>query len=55
LPRFFIGRTPGFYSPSLSVEDVRDHLGKIRDEAGCTVLGGPTDEMSELFAKIMSS
>ena len=31
--RFFIGRTKGFYSPALSIEDVRDHLEEIRDEA----------------------
>jgi NAD(P)-dependent dehydrogenase (short-subunit alcohol dehydrogenase family) len=53
--RFFIGRTQGFYSPTLSIEDVRDHLDEIRDEAGYTVPGGPADEMSELFATIMSS
>ncbi len=53
--RFFIGRTKGFYSPELSVEDVRDHLAEIRDEAGYTVPGGPADEMSELFATLMSS
>jgi NAD(P)-dependent dehydrogenase (short-subunit alcohol dehydrogenase family) len=53
--RFFIGRTRGFYSPALSIEDVRDHLDEIRDEAGYTVPGGPADEMSELFATIMSS
>lgn len=52
--RFFIGRTKGFYSPALSVEDVRDHLNEIRDEAGYTVPGGPGDEMSELFATIMA-
>ncbi|MCV7242242.1 SDR family NAD(P)-dependent oxidoreductase [Mycobacterium mantenii] len=52
--RFFIGRTKGFYSPALSVEDVRDHLNDIRDEAGYTVPGGPGDEMSELFATIMA-
>ena len=52
--RFFIGRTKGFYSPGLSVEDVRDHLDEIRDEAGYTVPGGPADEMSELFATIMA-
>ncbi|HWF28651.1 MAG TPA: SDR family NAD(P)-dependent oxidoreductase [Mycobacterium sp.] len=50
--RFFIGRTTGFYSPELSIEDVRDHLGEIRDETGYTVPGGPADEMSELFATI---
>lgn len=50
--RFFIGRTKGFYSPDLSVEDVQDHLAEIRDEAGYTVPGGPADEMAELFATI---
>jgi NAD(P)-dependent dehydrogenase (short-subunit alcohol dehydrogenase family) len=53
--RFFIGRTKGFYSPELSVEDVRDHLDDIRDETGYTVPGGPADEMTELFATIMAS
>jgi NAD(P)-dependent dehydrogenase (short-subunit alcohol dehydrogenase family) len=52
--RFFIGRTKGFYSPALSVEDVRDHLATIRDEAGYTVPGGTADEMTELFAAIMA-
>ena len=53
--RFFIGRTRGFYNSELSIEDVRDHLEEIRDEAGYTVPGGPADEMSELFATIMSN
>lgn len=53
--RFFIGRTKGFYSPAPSIEDVRDHLEEIRDEAGYTVPGGPADEMSELFATIMAN
>jgi NAD(P)-dependent dehydrogenase (short-subunit alcohol dehydrogenase family) len=52
--RFFVGRTTGFYSPELSIEDVRDHLDQIRDEAGYTVPGGPADEMSALFATIMA-
>jgi len=52
--RFFIGRTKGFYSPALSIEDVRDHLDEIRDESGYTVPGGPADEMAELFATIMA-
>lgn len=41
-----------FYSPALSVEDVRDHLDEIRDEAGYTVPGGPAQEVSELFTAI---
>ncbi|MGO9929624.1 MAG: SDR family NAD(P)-dependent oxidoreductase [Mycobacterium sp.] len=53
--RFFIGRTRGFYRPGLTIEDVREHLDEIRDEAGYTVPGGPGDEMSELFATIMGS
>jgi NAD(P)-dependent dehydrogenase (short-subunit alcohol dehydrogenase family) len=53
--RFFIGRTRGFYNPGLSIEDVRDHLAEIRDETGYTVPGGPADEMSELFATLMTN
>jgi NAD(P)-dependent dehydrogenase (short-subunit alcohol dehydrogenase family) len=52
--RFFIGRTKGFYRPGLTVEDVRDHLDEIRDEAGYTVPRGPADEMNELFATILA-
>jgi len=52
--RFFIGRTKGFYSPGLSIEQVRDHLDEIRDESGYTVPGGPAEEMSELFAAILA-
>jgi NAD(P)-dependent dehydrogenase (short-subunit alcohol dehydrogenase family) len=53
--RFFVGRTKGFYSPALSIEDVRDHLEEIRDETRYTVPGGPADEMGDLFATIMRS
>jgi NAD(P)-dependent dehydrogenase (short-subunit alcohol dehydrogenase family) len=53
--RFFVGRTKGFYSPALSVEDVRDHFEEIRDDADYTVPGGPADEMSQLFATIMAN
>lgn len=53
--RFFTGRTKGFYSPTLSAEEVRDHLDEIRDESGYTVPGGTADEMSELFALITSN
>ena len=52
--RFFIGRTKWFYSSELSIEEVRDHLDEIRDEAGYTVPGGPADEMTALFAAIMA-
>ena len=51
--RFFVGRTKGFYRSGLSVEDVRDHVDEIRDEAGYTVPRGPADEITELFATVM--
>ena len=53
--RFFIGRTKGFYSPALSVEDVRDHFEEIRADTDYTVPGNPADEMSTLFATIMAN
>ncbi|MGO9027972.1 MAG: SDR family NAD(P)-dependent oxidoreductase [Acidimicrobiales bacterium] len=43
--RFFIGLTPGYYNPALTVEDVRDHWGEIRDEKGYIV---PEDSSGEL-------
>jgi len=52
--RLFIGRTQGFYDPALTVEQVREHLDEIRDEAGYTVPTGPADEMAALFATIMA-
>ncbi|QLL10269.1 SDR family NAD(P)-dependent oxidoreductase [Mycobacterium vicinigordonae] len=50
--RFFVGRTRGFRSPTLSLEQVRDHLTEIRDQTAYTVPSGPADEMAELFAAI---
>jgi NAD(P)-dependent dehydrogenase (short-subunit alcohol dehydrogenase family) len=43
--RFFIGMTPGYYNPDLTVEDVRDHFAEIRDEEGYTVPSGLGDEL----------
>jgi NAD(P)-dependent dehydrogenase (short-subunit alcohol dehydrogenase family) len=53
--RFFIGRTKGFYSPALSMEQMRDHLDEVRDEADYSVPAGPADEMSALFATILAN
>jgi len=53
--QFFIGRTKGFYSPALSVEEVRDHFEEIRAHTDYTVPGSPADEMSTLFATIMAN
>lgn len=52
--RFFIGRTKGYYNPTLSAEDVRAHLSDIRDEEDYTVPSGPAEEMAELFKAIMA-
>ena len=52
--RFFIGRTKGYFNPTLSLEDVRTHLDEIRDETDYTVPAGPTEEMAELFKAIMA-
>ncbi len=48
--RFFIGRTKGYFNPTLSLEDVRTHL----DETDYTVPAGPAEEMAELFKAIMA-
>jgi NAD(P)-dependent dehydrogenase (short-subunit alcohol dehydrogenase family) len=47
--RFFIGRTPGYFNPELTVEDVRDHWDQIRDEEGYTVPRGVSDELTILL------
>ncbi|MGI8491579.1 MAG: SDR family NAD(P)-dependent oxidoreductase, partial [Acidimicrobiales bacterium] len=52
--RFFIGMTQGFYSPTLSLEDVRDHFDQIRSEEGYTVPANPGEELGALM-KIISS
>jgi NAD(P)-dependent dehydrogenase (short-subunit alcohol dehydrogenase family) len=47
--RFFIGLTPGYLNPELTVEDVRDHWSEIRDEDGYIVPDGPNDELRKIF------
>ena len=53
--RVFVGRTKGFFKRDLSIEDVSDHLGEIRDEAGYTIPADPGDEMSLVFQALSSS
>jgi NAD(P)-dependent dehydrogenase (short-subunit alcohol dehydrogenase family) len=52
--RFFVGRTKGYYNSALSVEDVRAHLGEIRDQSDYTVPSGPAEEIVEVFKAIMA-
>jgi NAD(P)-dependent dehydrogenase (short-subunit alcohol dehydrogenase family) len=49
IARFFIGLTPGYYNPKLTLEDVRDHFDEIRSEEGYTVPRGIADEFTELL------
>jgi hypothetical protein len=41
----FVGVTPGYFKPDLTIEDVGAHLDEIRDEAGYVV---PADSLGEL-------
>jgi NAD(P)-dependent dehydrogenase (short-subunit alcohol dehydrogenase family) len=47
--RLFLARTVGFFSASLSPEDVRDHFDEIRDESGYTVPTSTTDAVASIF------
>jgi NAD(P)-dependent dehydrogenase (short-subunit alcohol dehydrogenase family) len=50
--RFFVGMTPGYYNPKLTLEDVRDHFAEIRDESGYVVPTGLPDELRLLVEVI---
>ncbi|MCY4036449.1 MAG: short-chain dehydrogenase, partial [bacterium] len=50
--RFFVGRTPGYYNPDLTVEDVAENLEQIRDEAGYTVLRDANHEVGAAYEAI---
>jgi len=53
IARMFIGLTPGYYNPKLTVEDVRDHFEQIRSEEGYIVPRTNSDELS-LLVKTLS-
>jgi len=52
IARFFVGLTPGYYNPSLTVEDVRDHFAEIRAEDGYIVPASNSDELSLLLKQL---
>ena len=52
--RFFTGRTRGYTNPTLTPEDVRDHLGKIRREARYTTPGDTGAEVTQLYQSTMT-
>jgi len=52
IARMFIGLTPGYYNPKLTVEDVRDHFAEIRSEEGYIVPRTNSDELSLLVKQL---
>ena len=50
--RVFIGVTPGYSTPTLTVEDVRDHFDEIRDETGYVVPANNSDELRKVFRQL---
>jgi len=52
--RSFIGLTPGYHNPKLTLEDVRDHFDQIRNEDAYIAPRGPNDEFAQLL-KVFSS
>jgi hypothetical protein len=50
--RFFVGLTQGYANPALTPEDVRDHVGQIRDETGYSVPAGVADEIALLVERL---
>ncbi|MDT5006652.1 MAG: hypothetical protein QOJ24_3828 [Mycobacterium sp.] len=50
--RFFIGRTKGYYNPSLTLEDVSAYFEQIRDPSEHTIPAGPADEMIDIYQVI---
>lgn len=52
IARMFIGLTQGYYSPTLTVEEVRDNFEQIRSEDGYIVPSGPGDELSLLLKQL---
>jgi NAD(P)-dependent dehydrogenase (short-subunit alcohol dehydrogenase family) len=50
--RYFVGLTPGYVNPGLTVEDIRDNLDQIRDETGYIVGTSNSDELKKLFKQL---
>ncbi len=50
--RFFVGLTQGDANPALTLEDVRDQFGPIRDGTGYSVPAGGADELSALVERL---
>ena len=55
ISRFFIGLTPGYHNPTLTVEDVRDNWDAIRDPEGYIIPAGPQDELQKILSTLSGS
>ena len=55
ISRFFIGLTPGFYSPTLTAEDIAANLAEIRNEDGYIVPEDNTGELRKILKTISPS
>ncbi len=53
--RFFVGRTPGYYNPDLTVEDVAENFEQIRDETGYRVLTESNREVGMIYKSIQAA
>jgi NAD(P)-dependent dehydrogenase (short-subunit alcohol dehydrogenase family) len=52
IARFFIGLTPGYYNPELTLENVRDNFEQIRSDEGYIIPAGPGDELKALLGHL---
>ncbi len=52
IARMFIGLTPGYYNPELTVENVRDNFEQIRSDEGYIIPAGPGDELKALLGHL---
>jgi NAD(P)-dependent dehydrogenase (short-subunit alcohol dehydrogenase family) len=52
IARFFIGLTPGYYNPDLTLENVRDNFEQIRSDEGYIIPAGPGDELKALLGHL---
>lgn len=50
--RWFIGRTKGYFSRELSIEEVADHFAEIRDETDYTVMNDPAEEVGQVLTAV---
>jgi NAD(P)-dependent dehydrogenase (short-subunit alcohol dehydrogenase family) len=50
--RFFIGRTKGYFTRDLSIEEVANHFAEIRDEADYKVMNDPAEEVGQVLTAV---